>query len=189
MIFWKLFFTFFKIGLFNFGGGYAMISFIQHEVVYKQAWLNTAEFTDIVAVSQMTPGPIGINLATYTGYTAGYDWFLTALGPQGAAWCGVLGSCVATFAVCLPSFILMLLVSKYFLKYKESSGVKAVFGALRPAVVGLIAAAALVLCNAENFIDYKSFLFFAGAFCSTYFFKLGPVKMIILSGLVGFLVY
>ena len=118
MIFWKLFFTFFKIGLFNFGGGYAMISFIQHEVVYKQAWLNTAEFTDIVAVSQMTPGPIGINLATYTGYTAGHDWFLAALGPQGAAWGGVLGSCVATFAVCLPSFILMLLVSKYFLKYK-----------------------------------------------------------------------
>ena len=189
MIFWKLFFTFFKIGLFNFGGGYAMISFIQHEVVYKQAWLNTAEFTDIVAVSQMTPGPIGINLATYTGYTAGHDWFLTALGPQGAAWGGVLGSCVATFAVCLPSFILMLLVSKYFLKYKDSSGVKAVFGALRPAVVGLIAAAALVLCNADNFIDYKSVLFFAGAFCATYFFKLGPVKIIFLSGILGFLVY
>ncbi|MBR5151873.1 MAG: chromate transporter, partial [Elusimicrobiaceae bacterium] len=65
MIYWKLFLTFFKIGLFNFGGGYAMISFLQNEVVYKHAWLSTAEFTDIVAISQVTPGPVGINLATY----------------------------------------------------------------------------------------------------------------------------
>ena len=148
MIYWKLFVTFFKIGLFNFGGGYAMISFIQNEVVHKHAWLTTAEFTDVVAVSQVTPGPVGINLATYTGYTAADS---------------VWGAAVATLAVCLPSFILMLVVSKYFLKYRRSAAVEGVFTGLRPAVIGLIAAAALVLCNAENFVDYICFLLIRAA--------------------------
>ena len=141
MIYWQLFVTFFKIGLFNFGGGYAMISFIQNEVVYKQGWLSTAEFTDVVAISQVTPGPVGINLATYTGYTAADS---------------VWGAAIATFAVCLPSFILMLAVSRYFLKYRHTPSVEAVFAGLRPAVVGLIAAAALVLCNAENFVEERA---------------------------------
>ena len=138
MIFWKLFLTFFKIGLFNFGGGYAMISFIQNEVVYKQAWLTTAEFTDVVAISQVTPGPVGINLATYTGYTASHS---------------VWGSAVATIAVCLPSFILMLLVSRYFLKYRHTPAVEGVFLGLRPAVIGLIAAVGcLLIFGADNFM-------------------------------------
>lgn len=174
MIYLKLFFTFFKIGLFNFGGGYAMISFIQNEVVFKHGWLSTAEFTDIVAVSQVTPGPVGINLATYTGYTAAGD---------------VWGSVVATFAVCLPSFLLMLLASRYFLKYQHARPVKAVFASLRPAVIGLIAAAALVLCNGENFPSYKSWLIFGAAFALTYFFKLSPVRLVLLSGLAGWLFF
>ena len=92
MIFWQLFYTFCKIGIFNFGGGYAMIALIQNEVVENHAWMTAQEFTDIVAVSQMTPGPLGINVATYAGYTsvinAGY----------GAGW-AVLGSFLASFAV------------------------------------------------------------------------------------------
>ena len=174
MIYWKLFVTFFKIGLFNFGGGYAMISFIQNEVVFKHAWLTTAEFTDVVAISQVTPGPVGINLATYTGYTAAD---------------GVWGACVATLAVCLPSFILMLAVSKFFLKYRKAASVEAVFSALRPAVIGLIAAAALVLCNRENFVDVKSLLFFAAAFVAVWKYKLGPISVIAVCGLAGWIVY
>ena len=174
MIYWQLFVTFFKIGLFNFGGGYAMISFIQNEVVYKQGWLSTAEFTDVVAISQVTPGPVGINLATYTGYTAADS---------------VWGAAIATFAVCLPSFILMLAVSRYFLKYRSSPSVEAVFAGLRPAVVGLIAAAALVLCNAENFVDWKSVLLLSAAFVAVWKFKAGPIAVIAASGALGFLLY
>lgn len=174
MIYWKLFITFLKIGLFNFGGGYAMISFIQHEVVFKQAWLSTAEFTDVVAVSQMTPGPVGINLATYTGYTS------TS---------GVWGAAVATIAVCLPSFFLMLFASRYFLKHQNSAGVKSVFYVLRPVVVGLIAAAALVLCNRENFVDYKSVLLFIGAFAAMFCKRVGPIQLILLGGFFGLVLY
>lgn len=174
MIYLKLFLTFFKIGLFNFGGGYAMISFIQNEVVFKHAWLTTSEFTDVVAVSQVTPGPVGINLATYTGYTAAGD-----------AW----GSAVATFAVCLPSFLLMLLASRYFLKHQHARPVESVFSGLRPAVVGLIAAAALVLCNTENFVDWKSVLLFLAAFLAVWKFKVGPIAAISCAGALGFLLY
>lgn len=136
MIYLQLFYTFFKIGLFGFGGGYAMLSMIQGEVVTRYDWVSTQEFTDIVAISQSTPGPIGINAATYVGFTA-----------TGSIW----GSVIATFAVVLPSFILMLTISKFFLKYQKHPAVEAVFSGLRPAVVGLLASAALVLMNVENF--------------------------------------
>lgn len=174
MIFLKLFFTFLKIGLFNFGGGYAMISFIQNEVVHKQAWLSTAEFTDIVAISQVTPGPVGINMATYTGYSVAQS---------------VWGAVVATVAVCLPSFILMLLISKFFLKYRHAKAVEEVFKGLRPAVVGLIAAAALVLCNTQNIIDYKSVLLLVGAFFAVWKFKAGPIFVLVISGVLGLVLY
>ena len=104
MLFLQLFYTFFKIGLFGFGGGYAMLSMIQGEVVTRYGWLTSQEFTDIVAISQMTPGPIGINSATYVGYTTIAAHYGTSMG--------VLGSCIATFAVVLPSFILMLTSSE-----------------------------------------------------------------------------
>ena len=120
MLYFQLFYTFFKIGLFGFGGGYAMLSMIQGEVVTRYGWLTPQEFTDIVAISQMTPGPIGINSATYVGFTA-----------TGSIW----GSVIATFAVVLPSFILMLVISKFFLKYQKHPAVEAVFSGLRPAVV------------------------------------------------------
>ena len=172
MIYVQLFLTFFKIGLFNFGGGYAMISFLQNEVVYKQAWLSTAQFTDIVAISQVTPGPVGINLATYTGYTT-----------SGSVW----GALVATVAVCLPSFILLILAAKYL--FATQAKFPAAWRLLRLTVIGLIAAAALTLCNAQNFADYKSVLLCAGAFLAVWKLKRGPIPVLLASALLGLLLY
>jgi chromate transporter len=182
MIFLQLFWTYLKIGLFNFGGGYAMLSLIQDEVVDRHEWITMQEFTDIVAISQMTPGPIGINSATYVGYTS----VLNAGYPPEMA---VLGSCIATLAVCLPSFILILIISYYFTRFRENKYVEAAFLGLRPATVGLIAAAALLLMNSENFIDYKSFLIFGFAFLFTWKFKVHPILTVTLAGLAGLLLY
>lgn len=182
MIYLQLFYTFFKIGLFGFGGGYAMLSMIQGEVVTRHEWVSSQEFTDIVAISQMTPGPIGINAATYVGFTS-----------TGSVW----GSVIATFAVVLPSFILMLTISKFFLKYQKHPAVESVFNGLRPAVVGLLASAALVLMNTENFSspveDTYSFiisvLIFLVAFIGTRKYKANPILMIIACGIAGLLLY
>ena len=165
MIFLYLFYTFCKIGLFGFGGGYAMLSMIQGEVVTRYNWISASEFTDIIAISQMTPGPIGINSAT--------------------------------FAVVFPSFILMVIISRFFLKYQKHPVVEAVFKGLRPAVVGLLAAAALVLMNAENFGSYQidlyqfiiSIIIFLVTFIGTRKYKINPILMIILCGVAGFLLY
>lgn len=187
MIFLQLFYTFFKIGLFGFGGGYAMLSMIQGEVVTRHDWLSSSEFTDIVAISQMTPGPIGINSATYVGYTAvvnaGYSHGI-----------GILGSIVATVSVVLPSFILMILISRFFMKYQKHRVVTSVFEGLRPGVVGLLAAAALVLMNKENFGDNTydittSILIFISVFVATHKYKINPILLIILCGVVGFILY
>ena len=172
MIYIKLFLTFFKIGLFNFGGGYAMISFLQNEVVYKQAWLSTAEFTDIVAISQVTPGPVGINLATYTGYTT-----------SGSVW----GAAVATLAVCLPSFLLLVLAARFL--FATRTRYAPAWRLLRLVVIGLIAAAALTLCTGENFVDYKSVVLCVGAFVAVWKFRAGPVWVLFASGLLGLLFY
>ena len=130
MIFLQLFYTFFIIGLFGFGGGYGMLSLIQGEVVHHWHWMTTSEFTDIVAISQMTPGPIGINSATYCGFTAvqnaGYGTGMATMG-----------SLTATFALMLPSLILMILISRMFMRYMNHPTVQSVFTGLRPAVVGL----------------------------------------------------
>jgi chromate transporter len=182
MIFLQLFWVYIKIGLFNFGGGYAMLSLIQDEVVDRHSWITMQEFTDIVAVSQMTPGPIGINSATYVGYTA----TLNAGYPPDMA---VFGSFLATFAVCLPSFILILIISYYFARFKKNKYVASAFLGLRPATVGLIAAAALILMNSENFIDYKSFLIFGLTFLLTWKFNVHPIFTIIIAGLSGLLLY
>ena len=190
MLFLKLFITFFQIGLFGFGGGYAMLSMIQGEVVTGHNWITSSEFTDIVAISQMTPGPIGINSATYVGYTA------TINAGYSHAW-GILGSTIATFAVVLPSFILMIAISKFFLKYQKHPMVEAVFRGLRPAVVGLLASAALLLMTPENFGSYQtdkyqfiiSVVIFLVAFIGTRKFKISPILMIVLCGLAGWICY
>ena len=182
MIYLQLFYPFFQIGRFGFGGGYAMLSMIQGEVVTRYNWVSSQEFTDIVAISQMTPGPIGINAATYVGFTS-----------TGSIW----GSVIATFAVVLPSFILMLTISKFFLKYQKHPAVESVFSGLRPAVVGLLASAALVLMNTENFgsptKDTYTFvisvIIFLVAFIGTKKYKANPILMIIACGIAGLILY
>lgn len=188
MIFLKLFWTFFKIGLFGFGGGYGMLSLIQMETVHNHHWLTSAEFTNIVAISQMTPGPIGINSATYCGFTAIHN-----MGMGNAL--SVLGSLVATFSLVLPSFVLMILISKMFMRYMKARVVQSVFDGLRPAVVGLLAAATIMLLNKENFgspVDTTwqfiiSVLLFAATFYGTLFVKINPIKMICYAAIAGLL--
>ncbi|MDR0973891.1 MAG: chromate transporter [Prevotellaceae bacterium] len=183
LLYLQLFYTFFKIGLFGFGGGYAMLSLIQGEIVSRYEWLTPQEFTDIVAVSQMTPGPIGINSATYVGYAA-----------TGSIW----GSVIATFAVMLPSFVLMLTISRFILKYREHPIFIGIFAGLRPAIVGLLAAAALLLMTSDNFgslrdgNDYTfiiSIAIFVGVFIGARYLRINPILLILLSGLIGLLVY
>ena len=186
MIFLYLFITFFEIGLFGFGGGYGMLSLIQHETVEHWHWLSSSEFTDIVAVSQMTPGPIGINSATYCGYTAvsnaGYSSSMA-----------VFGSAVATLALVLPSLILMILISRMFMRYMNTHTVQSVFNGLRPAVVGLLGAATLLLLTPENFSlptvnPWQFFIscgLFAATFYGTYFLKINPIRMTIYAALAG----
>ncbi len=186
----QLFWAFFKIGLFGFGGGYAMISLIQGTVVTQHEWMTMGQFTDIVAISQMTPGPIGINSATYVGYTsmvnAGY----------GAAW-GVAGSIVATFAVVLPSFILMLAISRFLLRHKNHPLVEAMFRTMRPAVLGLLAAAALCLMTPENFSTpttnawqfWLSMAIFTFAFLAQKVYKMSPILIICLCAVAGIVLF
>ena len=174
MLYVQLFLTFLKIGLFGFGGGYAMISLIQAEVVVRHGWISAAQFADIIAISQVTPGPIAINSATYIGYTA-----------TGSVW----GSLIATFAVCLPPFLLVLLISRFFARFKHNPWVEAAFTGLRPMTVGLIAAAGLLLMNSENFIDWKSILIFAAAFLLTWRTNVHPILTICLAALAGLLLY
>ena len=188
MIFLQLFYTFFIIGLFGFGGGYGMLSLIQTETVIRHHWLSSAEFTNIVAISQMTPGPIGINSATYCGYTAVHNAGFTG----GMA---VLGSVTATVALVLHSLILMLLISKMFLKYMKTPLVQSVFMGLRPVVVGLLAAATLLLCNAENFSSPNinlwqfciSLALFIATFVGTMWLKINPIRMICYAAVAGLL--
>ncbi len=182
MIYIELFFTFFVIGMFTIGGGYAMLSLIQNEVVNVHGWIDDTTFTDIVAISQMTPGPIGINSATYIGYEV--------LAKAGASeLMSILGSFTATFAVVLPSFIIVLLLAKVYNRWKDHPIFKGVLTGLRPAVLGLIGTAALGLATPENFIDWKSFVICIVAFVALYFKKLGPFSIIGLGALVGLVIY
>jgi len=179
MLFLDLFATFFKIGLFGFGGGYGMLSLIQTETVVHHTWLTTAEFTNIVAISQMTPGPIGINSATYCGYqavhNAGYGNLVATLG-----------SATTTLALILPSFLLMVLVCRLLFKYMDTPAVKSIFAGLRPAVVGLLAASTLLLLTPDNFSTPTrdpwqfgvSVMLLVATFVGTKAFHINPITMI-----------
>lgn len=187
MILLQLFLSYLKIGFFGFGGGYAMLSLIQNEVVVRHAWMTNAEFSDIVAVSQITPGPIAINSATYVGYNVGMQ--------TGSVWCGVLGSVIATFAVCLPSLTLMILVAKFFLRLKDNRYIEGAMKGMRPAVIGMIAAAALLLIfphsdapGDQNFIDLWSWALFGAVFLGSWR-KVNPILLIVLSAAAGVLIY
>jgi len=189
MIYLRLIWSYLKIGLFGFGGGYAMLTLIEREIV-GHGWLSSTAFTDIVAISQMTPGPIGINSATYIGYMAPGSVDPRFSNPL---W-GLLGSIVCTLAVVLPSYLLVLYTSHLVHRHKDSPAVQGIFKGLRPVTIGLIASAALVLMNGDNFgtetIDIiKSTAICVAAFVATYFAKIHPIAVICAAGLVGYILY
>lgn len=170
MLYLQLFWVFFKIGLFGFGGGYAMISMIRMEVVDDYQWMNAAEFADLIAISQMTPGPISINTATFVGFTQ-------------AGW---LGSVVATFSLCLPSLLLMALVLALFFKNKESLYVKKPMEYMMPVVAGLIIAGGILMCDRETFTSWLSVVIFAGTAAAQLFMKkVSPILLIVIAGVLG----
>lgn len=198
-IYWQLVWAYIKIGIFGFGGGYAMLSLVEKAVV-SPGWITETMFTDIVAISQMTPGPIGINSATYIGFVAPgeVDPSLSGIG-----W-SLLGSVLATLAVVLPSFILVLYSSHFIRKHSESGVIKAIFTGLRPVIVGLIASAAIMLMNSPNFnprgINWQLFTnigICVVAFCMVYFpvklpkriIKIHPILIIIFAGIAGLVLY
>ena len=183
----QLFATFFVMGLVNFGGGGAMLSLIQTEVVTRHAWISEAQFTDIVAISQTTPGPVGINCATYVGYEVG----------------GIAGSAAATLALILPSLLVFFVIMHFYARWHRTRAWSSAMGALRPVVAGLIGAAALVLmyhlgfgergleCSVlrENFPDWKSWLLCGGAVAASLAFKVNPILLILIGAVAGFFLY
>ncbi len=188
MIFLQLFYSYLKIGFFGFGGGYAMLSLVQNEVVVQHEWISNAEFADIVAVSQITPGPIAINSATYIGYPV-------AAHQTGSPWLGLLGAIVATVSVCLPALTIMLLLTRFFLKIHGHPFVTGIMAGMRPVVIGMIAAAALLLIfphsdtpGDRNFIDAWSWVLFAAVFAGSWR-KINPILLICLSAAAGVLIY
>lgn len=173
----QLVWSYLKIGFFGFGGGYAMLSLIHSEVVVRNEWLTNGEFSDIIAISQMTPGPIALNSATYIGYEVA----------------GILGSVVATTAVCIPSLTLMMLLTRFFLKLHNNRYVQSVVLAMRPVVVGMIMSAALLLIfphsdDGRSFIDGWSWLIFALALLGSAK-KINPILLIVVSGIAGVVIY
>lgn len=188
MIFLELFWTFLKIGLFTFGGGAAMVALIQNEVTVHHHWLTTQEYTDILAVSQMTPGPIGINTATYTGYTAvlnaGYSPLLA-----------VAGSLLASLAVILLPVVLMILAVRFLQRYRDNRYVGSVLTMLRFVVVGVIAAAALQLATAESFgtpafsLHFIASLVIFVAVLVLSLMKKNPIWLMLGAGVAGLLLY
>ena len=165
--------SFMKIGFFGFGGGYAILPLISGEVVDIHGWLGVGEFADVVALSQMTPGPVALNTATYVG-------FLMA---------GIMGAAIATLSVCLPPFVIMLLACRFFMSMKDSPRVAGAMRLLRPAVVGLVLAASLVLVNRHSFVDWKSVAIFLVSIILTVRFKVNPIFLLLGAGIIGWLAY
>lgn len=181
-----LFFIFFKVGLFTIGGGLAAIPLLQVEVI-NRGWLTMTQFTDMIAVSQSTPGPIGVNIATYVGYSQ----------------YGIIGSIIATFGLVLPSIIIIILIAKFVLHFRDHKIVDGIFYGLRPAVTGLILAAAtsvamvslfdIDLYNQTNtFLDLLNLRAIA-MFCVFYFainkWKHHPIVYIVIAGLIGIIIF
>lgn len=173
-LYFQLFYVFFKIGLFSFGGGYAVLSLIQKDVVENFQWITVGEFTEIVALSQVTPGPIAINSATYIGYKVTGN---------------VLGSLFTTLGVIMPSFIILSIIVMFLHKFRNSLIVDRAFRALRPTVLGLILAAGLSLLKKENFIDFYSYIIFFSSIILSLKWNIGVIPLIISSGIVGIILY
>ncbi len=169
-----LFTTFFKIGLFSFGGGYAILPIIKKEVVDIHNWITVSQFTDMVAVSQVTPGPVSVNTATYVGYVVAGN--------------GV-GAVIATMGLAAPSIIIMLIFSKFFLRFRDNKYIENAFIGLRIVVVGLILAATIQLMDKNNFIDWKSYVIFIVAAVTMLKLKVNPILITVITAIVGIIVY
>lgn len=179
-----LFWEFFKIGLFSVGGGLATLPFL-YRLVDKYPWFTTDGISDMLAISESTPGPMGVNMATYTGFQYG----------------GILGSIVATFGLILPSVVIIIWVSKFLQKFRENKHVEEVFYTLRPAVTGLIAAAGfsvilVALCHfdqvdvvsLDNILEWfgiKECILFVGALVLTQVKKIHPIALILCGAVIG----
>ena len=174
MIYLELFISFLKIGLFTFGGGYVMLSLIQTEIVINREWIDPTTFTDIAALSQMAPGPIGVNGAAYTGYVVTGD---------------IWGALIATIGMSLPAFIIIALIIKFFSYFKNNVWVNAAFKGIKPVIIGLIAAVAIQLMTPQNFIDWRGWVIFGSAFIAAYSLKWSPIKIIIAAGITGIFIF
>lgn len=168
MTYLALIWTFFKIGIFGFGGGYAILAMIQQEVVVHNQWLTQSEFMDVVAISQMTPGPIAINAATFVGYKQA----------------GIFGSLLCTFGVVLPSLIIMLIITITYMKLRDQAWFKNIFQKLRWVTLGLIGAA-LVIVAKDSFLDWFSVLLFAICLLIYTRFKMSPIVLMLFAAVAG----
>ncbi|MBP5170816.1 MAG: chromate transporter [Bacteroidales bacterium] len=173
MIYLQLFLSYLKIGFFGFGGGYPMITLIHNEIVLQRGWISQAQLTDIIAVSQMTPGPIAINCATYVGYTV-----------TGNVW----GSLLATTACCLPPLTVMLLITIFYKKIRNNRFMTSALAWMRPMLVGLIAATALLFMNRETFFDWTSVAIGVVCFAAVWK-KVNPIWTLIAAAVTGILIY
>jgi len=172
-----LFLTFLKIGAFTFGGGYAMIALLENEFVSKKKWLSNEEFLDIVAVAESTPGPIAVNSATYIGYKS----------------CGILGSTVATLGVCLPSFIIIYVISLFFDSFLNLKLIGYAFNGIKVCVVYLIFNAGLKMIKGLKKKRLNIFIFIAVTFVfilfSLFAIKFSTIFYILICGIIGIFVY
>jgi chromate transporter len=186
--YFKLYYLFFKIGLFGFGGGYAMLPMIYQDI-QTFGLMSPHEFSNVVALSQMTPGPIAVNAATYVGYRSAGFW----------------GAVFATMGVSLPSFIIILLIAAVMKKFQSNPVIRAVLNGIRPATVGMIAAAVLffsktsivqegffslaVFRNPLHFISIPAMIIFALTIIATKYSKIGPIALTIAGGVIGAFIF
>lgn len=160
--------SFLKIGAFSFGGGYAVLAFIQREVVDANAWITPADFVNIVAIAEMTPGPIAVNSSTFVGYSL----------------FGVGGGILASACTLAIPFLLALIMSIFFTKCKDNRHLKAALSGIRPAVIGLIAASCLSVAKI-SFAGWESLLFFAVALGMVWKGKVNPILTLATCGILG----
>ncbi|MCK8816947.1 chromate transporter [Natroniella sulfidigena] len=171
MIFFELFITFMKIGVFTFGSGYAMLALAEVEVVEVNSWLSVEEFTDAVALAEITPGPIMVNLATFVG---------TKLG-------GVLGAIIATLGLIIPPMTALIIVTKLYLDFKDNQLIEKAFKGLRPAVIGLIITV-IVNLGRSTFVEIKSVMITVSVVISI-FLGLHPILAVVGGGVAGLLFF